>query len=476
MDKIVDTHLIDDGDNTREVSSIINGINTVVDDAPYTVFELKDSKRKIIYSNFTNGLYDGKLSPLSEVTPPNEHWYENLTHVKKKTKSNTPVWLRILLGHACNYSCSYCLQKDIGNPDERSKIWTLDYFIDVIKKKLDLSQLEKIDLWGGETLLYWKSITPIIEEFDREGLEWYFPTNGTPLRQKHVDYLSQIKGMALFGISHDGPGHEKLRGKEFLWDKQTIDVLKQMQQNRDKIRFSFNPVVSATNYDLFAINDFFRNYMLEVGLDPEKTSISFTLGRVHADEDHEGSVSMEHVIRGEDLIKFRNILNRYLECNREQVLGIKDHGLIKSNLFFNGPRSVLGYAETLKKQILPTFTTTCGADDDQVLSVDVAGNVRTCPHVDDSFISGTIAEIEKAELKKVDLSRYDKHCKVCPVYRLCKSNCPINVPTEVFLTNCAVEKVYNKAIQRATLKMLFNENVELKESGLNETSIRKYTN
>jgi uncharacterized protein len=475
MDKIVGTHLIDDGDNTREVSSIVSGTGEVIADGPYTVFELKDTKRKIFYNNFTNGLYDSNLNPLSEVTLPDERWEENLKHVKKKTKSNTPVWLRILFGHACNYSCSYCLQKDIGNPDERAKIWTLDYFIDVVKKKLDLSQLEKIDLWGGETLLYWKSITPIIDEFDREGLEWYFPTNGTPLRQKHIDYLSKIKGMALFGISHDGPGHEKLRGKEFLWDKQTVDVLKQMQQNRDKIRFSFNPVISATNYDLFAINDFFRNYMLEVGLDPEKTSISFTLGRVHADEDHEGSVSMEHVINGEDLIKFRDILDRYIECQREQFLGIKDHGLIKSSLFTNGVKSVLGYAETLEKQILPTFTTTCGADDDQVLSVDVSGNVRTCPHVDDSFISGTISELEKAELKKVNLSRYDKHCKVCPVYRLCKSNCPINVPKDVFLTNCAVEKVYNKAVQRATLKMLFGEEVELKESGLNETTVRKYT-
>ena len=468
-------YLNDDGDITSQLSSIVNDVDKEIDDAPYTVFELKDSKRKLIYNNFTNGLYDENLRSMSEVTIPDEKWQNSLEHVNRLTKSTSPAWLRILLGHACNYSCSYCLQKDIGNPDERAKIWSLDYFIDVVKNKLDLSQTTKIDLWGGETLLYWKSITPIIEEFDREGLEWYFPTNGTPLRQKHVDYLSNIKGMALFGISHDGPGHEALRGKEFLWDKHTIEVLKQMQQNRDKLRFSFNPVVSATNFDLFEINNFFRNYMLEVGLDPEKTSISYTLGRVHADEDHEGSVSMEHVIRGDDLEKFKNILDRFIQCNREQMLGIKDHGIIRNNIFTNGPTSVLGFAETLEKQILPTMRTSCGVDDDQVLSVDVAGNVRTCPHVDDSFISGTIDKIEDVKLKKINLSRYDKHCKVCPVYRLCKTNCPINVPKEVFLTNCALEKVWRKGMQRGTFKMLFNEDVELKESGLNETTVRKYT-
>lgn len=466
--------LVDDGDNTRNVSSIISGTQKEIKDGPYTVFKVKDSGQQLVYSNFTNGIYDTNLNSLSETTPQDSQYLETQSHVKKKTKSNKPVWLRVLFGHACNYSCSYCLQKDIGNPDERGKIWTLDYFIDSVKKNLDFSELQKIDLWGGETLLYWKSITPIIEEFDREGMQWYFATNGTPLRQKHVDYIEKIKGIGLFGISHDGPGHEALRGKEFLWDKQTIDVLKNMQKNREKIRFSFNPVVSATNCDLFEINNFFRNYMLEVGLDPDLTSISYTLGRVHSDEDHEGSVSMDHVIRGEELKKFKDTLDRFIDCNIEQAKGIKDHGIIRNNIFHNGPRSVLGFGDTFKKQILPSISTVCGADDDQVLSVDVAGNVRTCPHVDDSFISGTINKINEVVLKKVDLSRYDKHCKVCPVYRLCKSNCPISVPDYIFLTNCAVEKVWNKAIQRGSFKAIFGSDVELVESGLDETTIKKY--
>jgi len=442
-------------------------------DGPYSVFKLKDSGRTLVYSNYTNGIYDRFLNPLSEEISDFEFYKQANTHTNKKTKSNKPAWLRILFGHACNYSCSYCLQKDIGNPNERAKIWTLDYFIDSVKG-LDLSELSRIDLWGGETLLYWKSITPIIDEFDREGMEWYFPTNGTPLRQKHVDYLNNIKGMALFGISHDGPGHVALRGKEFLWDKVTVDVLKQMQTNREKIRFSFNPVISVTNYDLFEINNFFRDYMLEVGLDPALTSISYTLGRVHADEDHEGSVSMDHVIQGEDLEKFRDMMDRYIQANIEQNMGIKDHGLLRNNIFHNGPTSVLGYAESMQKQILPTITTSCGADDDQVLSVDVAGNVRTCPHVDDSFISGTIDKLDKVSLRKVDFDRYETNCKTCPVWRLCKSNCPITVPDNIFYTNCAIEKVFHKAVQRGAFKAFSQEDVELIESGLDEVSIRKY--
>src|SRR6056300_1153196 len=215
--KIIDinkTHLIDDGDVTGNVSSIVKQTYEPIPDGPYTAFKFKNKGTKLIYSNYTNGLYDNNLNSLSEIETDIDFYKKANLHTNKKTKSNKPAWLRILFGHACNYSCSYCLQKDIGNPNERAKIWTLDSFIDTVKSKLDLSDLTRIDLWGGETMLYWKSITPIIEEFDREGLQWYFATNGTPLRQKHVDYIEKIKGIGLFGISHDGPGHVALRGKE----------------------------------------------------------------------------------------------------------------------------------------------------------------------------------------------------------------------------------------------------------------------
>jgi len=478
MDKIIGTHLVDDGDNTLAVSSIVNGMHDEIADGPYSVFKLQESDQLLIYNNYTNGLYkfkDNNLVSLSQEVHSLEFFEEAQTHTKKIEKTNKPQWIRILFGHACNYSCSYCLQKDIGNPEERGKLWTLDYFIESVRNKLDLSQCNRIDLWGGETLLYWKSIVPVIEEFDRPDMEWYFSTNGTPLRQKHVDFCSNMQGMALFGISHDGPAHEELRGEEFLWNEHTISVLKQMQTNRQKIRFSFNPVVSATNYDLFAINDFFKNYMLEVGLDPDLTSISYTLGRVHADEDHDGSVSMDHVIRNNELINFRNILDRFIKANIEQAQGIKDHGLLRNNIFHNGPTSVLGFGESLEQKILPTIVSPCGVDDDQVLSLDIAGNIRTCPHVDDTFVSGHISKIEDVKIKKVDYSRYDKHCKVCPVWRLCKSNCPIKVSDEIFLTNCAVEKVKHKAIQRGALEAMFSEPVELIESGLDENTVRKYS-
>jgi radical SAM protein with 4Fe4S-binding SPASM domain len=86
-------------------------------------------------------------------------------------------------------------------------------------------------------------------------------------------------------------------------------------------------------------------------------------------------------------------------------------------------------------------------------------NVRTCPHVDDSFISGHLTDLENVVLKNVDFNRYETHCNSCEVFRLCKSNCPIEVPDEVFYSNCKNEKVWYREIQFAAFNIMFNSEV-----------------
>lgn len=402
----------------------------------------------IYYDNFNNGIYNDKKEPLSSVTEPDAFYDSVNGEVRTRAKSNKPFWLRVLLGHACNYDCSYCMQKDIGNPDEREKITTVDTFIQQIRK-LDLSRLEKIDLWGGETLLYWKTMEVLMTEFDREGLTWFIPTNGTPLQMKHIEFFKNLKGTVSIGLSHDGPGHERLRGEEFLHKK--VDVLKEAQKHSN-IQFSFNPVLSHTNYDLYEINKFFYDYCTKNGIDLRKTAISWTVGH-----NHDGG-SSHHVIHGENLVAFKDIIRRFIDDSIEQRFKGIDHKLLNNSLI-DSHLGVLPYAKTLRKQILPTYITSCGVDDSGVLSVDMKGNVRTCPHTDESFIGGHIDELEKVSLARVDLDRYERHCRSCEVFRLCKSNCPIEVPDEVFYTNCAIEKVYHKAIQNKALELIFNHKV-----------------
>lgn len=427
----------------------------MIEQTPESYSKFKSGEKVFYYNNFDNGLYNENMEPLS--LPANTDGYDAvISETRSRVKSNKPFWIRILLGHACNYSCDYCMQKDIGNPDEREKITTTEYFIDQLSK-LDFSRLQKIDLWGGETLLYWKTITEIIDRFDRPGLEWYFPTNGTPLMMKHVEYFSKMKGTVSIGISHDGPGHVRLRGEEFLHKK--VDVLKALQK-LDNVQFSFNPVLSHTNHDLFDINNFFYRFCKDNDLDISKIGLSWTLGHNHDYENSENSAL--HVIHGEELERFKWTLFHYLQLCSDQHYNKADHSLMNNSLYHGG-LGVLPYLKTLRQRILPTSITSCGVDDEGVLSVDMKGNVRTCPHTDESFIGGHLEELEKVKLKRVDLERYEKHCKSCPVFRLCKSNCPIEVPDEVFYTNCAVEKVYHSAVQREAFRLIFGNVVTLED-------------
>lgn len=423
-------------------------------DRSFTKFKIERTGEYFYYCNYDNGIYDADMNPISEVTEPDDQWRAAIAETRNRTgKSNSPFWIRLLLGHACNYSCDYCLQKDIGNPDERSKITTTEKIIEQIDK-LDLSNLDKIDLWGGEPFLYWKSIMPIMQHFDRPGLTWFISTNGTTLLPKHIDFFKKLKSNVEIGLSHDGPAHERLRGTEYL-DKK-VEILRAIQESSN-IKFSFNCVITKTNYDLFEINNFFVNYVEQNELSLDKSAVTYIIGRNHDYENYHNSAN--HVIGGESLDACKKILDKFMDACIEQFVDRSaDYKLLKNNMF-TGNMGVLPYIQTLKKQVLPTITTTCGADDARVLSIDMNGNVRTCPHVDESFISGHIDDLKNVKLKNLDLSRYEKHCGSCEVYRLCKSNCPIEVPDEVFYSNCAIEKVWYRAVQTAAFKVLFKSDI-----------------
>ena len=80
--------------------------------------------------------------------------------LKKSKKINI---LKIQLGLSCNYSCDYCSQKFVERPPETNK-YDIDSFLE---KLLALEFLEeeglKIEFWGGEPFVYWKTLKPLAE-------------------------------------------------------------------------------------------------------------------------------------------------------------------------------------------------------------------------------------------------------------------------------------------------------------------------
>lgn len=408
------------------------------------------------YDNVTHGILNDRGAPLTLPADPTQDISDLVQRFGTETKTKTPETIKISLGQGCNYSCGYCMQKDIGNPDERPPNGLTPTLIKSIRQRLDTSQTSRIELWGGETLLYWRDIVPIMEEFDRAGVTWYIPTNGTPLMEKHINFFAQLQGNVAMGISHDGPGHEQLRGKEFLHRK--VDVFRQIAElPQGKVQYSFNPVISRTNYDLFAINDFFVDFLDRNNL-PRK-QLSYELGRVY--DSTMAKNSTHHVICGPDILTYRELLLQYLRGHLSEYRAGGTPTLLATNLFHTG-LGVVPYARTLSQQRPSIVRTNCGVDDSSLLTMDMMGNVRTCQNVDETFNSGSLMHIKGIKIKQVNLTRADKDpCKSCDVKRLCKSSCPLDLGDDVFNTNCALEKVHYRTIQRVAFELLFNDAVTL---------------
>lgn len=425
----------------------------------YSLFELADGQQ-FYYDSEDNSLYNEtahrfNLDPLN----PLEYYTEEAKNHGVDTKVNNPIAIRILLGQACNYSCGYCMQKDIGNPFERPESFHISTFIDSINNNLDISRLKRIELWGGEPFLYWKDMTKLMDLLDAPDREFFISTNGSPFIQKHVDYFKTLSSTVLINVSHDAYEQERLRGDDILKNPAKVDIIKQLLA-LPNVQLGFGCVVSSTNYDLFEINRYFKEFTEQESIADLK--ITYIPAKNYDERNTENSA--QHVIRGEHLTIFGNILKQYIQ----ESLDDPKHTRILKNNIIQSDEGVIKYAMFLKNQTPITTRSGCGADSNDILSVDTRGNIRLCPHTNEKYISGSIDKIKEIKIVSIDLDRKHNHCFECPVKRLCRSSCPIKFPNEVFYTNCSLEKVWWGNIQLAAMKLLFGQEVKMLEIGLDE--------
>jgi uncharacterized protein len=378
-----------------------------------------DSGACVYYSVYNNALYeDAACTNLISPNPVNTNL--DFDMVGTRQKRNDPYWLRIQLGHECNYSCSYCLQKDLGflsKPTKNKPAFNPEAFAG-----LSTANLSRIDLWGGEPLLYWDTICQIIEHYDRPGLEFFISTNGSLLKAHHAEYFAARQSKICLGISHDGPMQTTLRGKE--WLHRDPGVLKSLTEQG--ISWSFNPTISTQNPDISAVHDFFVDWATRNNL--SVPFINFGLQHDHSPIS-DGSSLHEH-------------LQRFL-ARTDTV----------PNSLHNGDQGVEGFIKSLAFPNVAARVTSCGVDDSQVLSVDLKGNLIVCPHTGTKY--GTTQQF--APIVEIDLNRYDRHCNSCHVWRLCKSTCPIE--SNQFEANCASSYDWYSTIFRVSVETLTGHKV-----------------
>lgn len=404
----------------------------------------------IDYDSHTNTVRNIAGEILSLPQEYSDEWYEEqASNHGVETKVKNPIAIRILLGHACNYNCTYCMQKDIGNPNERPQSIFTKSFIENIKKSLDLSRLHRVELWGGEPFLYWKDMVELITFFDAPDREFFISTNGSAFVQKHVDFFKDVKARVLFSVSHDAVKQEELRGEDILKNPKKVDIIKQLM-NLPNVSLGFSSVVNNHNHDLYAINDYFRDFRDREGL--EKLKITFIPVKNY-DYHGKDEYSAQYMFKGKELEDFSKHLYSFIQDS----LVDRDKYLFNNLLYSD--EGVISYAQFLSRQKPITTKSGCGADSNNILSVDIQGNIRLCPHTDSHFTAGKLENIESVKIHGLDIARKKTHCMKCPVKRLCRSSCPIKFSNEVFYSNCAFEKVWWGAIQRSAFELLFQSKI-----------------
>lgn len=331
----------------------------------------------------------------------------------KKSKDVTRV--KIQMGLSCNYSCDYCSQKFVERPPETSK-----KDIDAFLEKLEVFNFSEqrglnFEFWGGEPLVYWKTLKPLAEAIQDKFSHWKNPpkfsiiTNGSILTKEICAWLMYM-GFSV-SISHDGPG-QYVRGPDPFDDpEQKRTILQFYSKMRPLGRISFNSILTKKNQSRKKIHEWF----LELTGDP---NVGLGEGGIVDSYDEDGidnslNTKQEH-------FEFRRTSFNDIYSNNGNIgfgnVLTKIDGFIESVLN-NSPSSILNQK--------------CGMDSPSVIAIDMKGNVLTCQNVSALEISKNgqphlAGNIDNFDDIKVTTSTHwslRDNCKDCPVLHLCKGSC-----------------------------------------------------
>lgn len=194
------------------------------------------------YDQQLNKFYDNFMSPISlyeigdtiKYFDPTPDYYGRLykyrcfnPHGKIYVEPHKIFKVKIQLGLKCNYKCKYCCQNNDCKTFSPLEKIDLNKFYTLIKNSfIDWSKIQTLEFWGGEPLVYWKYLKPIIEFF-RDEIKYsgkiYITTNGSLFNQEKYDFF--LKNRVQFMFSHDGLGQKYWRNQKDWIDNEEIRSL-----------------------------------------------------------------------------------------------------------------------------------------------------------------------------------------------------------------------------------------------------------
>jgi len=316
--------------------------------------------------------------------------------------------LKIQLGLSCNYSCEYCSQRFVPHADETNKddiapfLAGLDNWI--------TTPPERIEFWGGEPFVYWKTLKPLAEALRQRfpAVQFGIVTNGSLLDFEKNAWLDQL-GFGV-GISHDGPG-QPVRGPDPLDDpEQRAAILDLYARLRPKGRVSFNAMLHRTNFDRHAIQQFFIDLTGDARVPIGEGSF--------IDPYDEGGMATSLQSEAD-----------HLAVRRETLTQIRGYAAMNFQLV---PKRMTEWIDSFAYgRDAASLGQKCGMDRADNIAVDLRGNVLTCQNVSAVSVSpagtthkiGHVSDLAAVKLNTATHWSLREECPKCPVLQACKGAC-----------------------------------------------------
>lgn len=325
----------------------------------------------------------------------------------------SPRTLKISLGLSCNFACSYCSQRFVPHVVDASQR-DVQPFLDALPSWFDASGDDgqggglSVEFWGGEPLVYWKTLKPLAEALRPmlPNAAFSVITNGSLLTLEINAWLDQM-GFAV-SVSHDGPGQAQ-RGPDPLADPvQRGAILDLYARLRPQGRISINPVLTRHNHSRGEI----ASYLKAIFGD----DVPLGEGAFVDPYDQGGMAAMP--VAGERLA-IRRQAYQELKSGMAANFGISHDKIMRF------------IQSVTYRQLAASLGQKCGMDQPDQMAVTLKGEVLTCQNV--SPVSkaqnnaphklGHVSDLSGVALRTATHWSQRSDCAACPVLHLCRGAC-----------------------------------------------------
>lgn len=370
-------------------------------------------RKTFLYDNLTSELRHANGLPVQvEALEPREYAPATPlagTRPSQPSGKSSPAVLKVQLGLSCNYSCDYCSQRFVPRADETSAKH-VDGFLERVVQNVDLAKLKRVEFWGGEPFVYWKTLKPLAERM-REllpAVEFLIITNGSLLDLGKNEWIDRM-GFVV-GISHDGPG-QPVRGPDPLEDADTrAAILDLYRRLRPHGRISFNAMMNRSNMSRAAVAAYFRAFTGDPDVPIGEGSF--------VDPYDEGGLD-NSLSSDDEALRFQGLALREIRDGSAANFGIV-HSRIAEIINAIANRRP---ASALRQK--------CGMDREDRLAVDLHGRVLTCQNVSAAALApngrshhiGDITDIAGVQLDTSTHFAHRDECRKCLLLQQCKGTC-----------------------------------------------------